>query len=168
MKSQYIPPHLRKAEEKVKITPDMFPALGSDVPARSNVNAWTGTKSFSSLAREWNQKAKLEKERDEYEKEREQARINREKMEQRMHVTHNKYIEDEHETNYDNEDYQKTETEQDDWTTVEHTKKKPELTIEEKIAKQEREIEEEEKLKQYEETVWESNEWDYRDRRSYT
>lgn len=167
MKSQYIPPHLRKADHTITMKPESFPSLSGATVVRSNAKIWSNTKSFSSLARDWDQKAKEEKEREEYEKQREEARIRREKMEERMHFTYHKHDEEDEEEEYDHDNDQTDVMEDDGWTTVEK-KQKIELTPEQKLEKQQREIEQEEKQRQDDESVWDADQWDYRDRRSYT
>ena len=56
-------------------------------------------------------------------------------------------------------------TTKDDWETVER-KQRVELSTEEKIAKQEKELAEELQQRDMEETAYGNDEWDYRDRRT--
>jgi hypothetical protein len=175
MSSSYIPPHLRnrikKAESKPLDTPavtmDNFPSLSGARPVRSNAGAW-GARSFASLAREWSDKAEDEKIHQNAMKEREQAQARRDMLDRKQHVSYHHYYEDT-ESVYDLQDYpvdQKSPKQEDDWTTVDYKKLRPELTPEQQLRKQELEEEEEKRQKQLEESVWNSDEWDYRDRRS--
>jgi len=169
MASQYVPPHLRnrisKAEE-VNLKPESFPALSGSAPVRTNAGTWTKPKSFASLAREWNEKADDEKLQREIDEQRERSRIKRENMEQRSHFTY-------HRPAYDGFVYDSYEEPEalpnDDWKDVSHKKLRPELTLEEKMEKQTRmEAEEAAKNDNNDESVWKTEEWDYRDRRTYT
>jgi hypothetical protein len=171
MASQYVPPHLRnrisKAEE-VNLKPESFPALRSSAPVRTNAATWTKPKTFASLAREWNDKADNDKLQREIDEHCERSRMKRENMEQRSHFFYSRSGK-----HYDGFVYDAVEVPeerpQDEWTDVSHKKLRPELTLEEKMEKQAKmEAEEAAKNDSNDESVWKTEEWDYRDRRTYT
>jgi hypothetical protein len=171
MASQYVPPHLRnrisKADE-VNLKPESFPALSGSAPVRTNAGTWTKPKSFASLAREWNEKADDEKQQREMNELSEQSRIQRQNIEKRSHFVYR-----EERQAYDGfvyDSYEEPEAlPKDDWKDVSHKKLRPELTLEEKMEKQSRmEAEETAKNDNNDDSVWKTEEWDYRDRRTYT
>lgn len=157
--SSYIPPHQRKPDPLSK---DNFPSLTGS-PVRSNANPWN--QSFASMARDWNKKTEDDTVRREYEKEQERQRLKREQIE-RNSVFVYKYADDGYESNYSiPENLGKEDKSSDDWKTVER-KQRVELTTEERYEKMQRELEEEDKQRELEETTHGNEEWDYRDRRT--
>jgi hypothetical protein len=171
MASQYVPPHLRnriaKATE-VDLKPESFPVLSGSAPVRTNAGTWTKPKSFASLAREWNEKADDEKLQREMNEQRERSRIQRENMEQRIHFVYREPRQAYDGFVYDS--YEEPEAlPKDEWKDVSHKKLRPELTLEEKMEKQARmEAEEADRNDINDESVWKTEEWDYRDRRTYS
>jgi hypothetical protein len=171
MTSQYVPPHLRnriaKATE-VDLKPESFPILSGSAPVRTNAGTWTKPKSFASLAREWNEKADDEKLQREMNEQRERSRIQRENMEQRSHFVYREPRQAYDGFVYDS--YEEPEEQlEDEWKDVSHKKLRPELTLEEKMEKQARmEAEEAGRNDTNDESVWNTEEWDYRDRRTYS
>lgn len=173
MSSTYVPPHMRKRvhntekkEEKI-LTPDNFPALSGSALVRSDALNWSKTKtSFAALARDWSDQSEHEKQQREIQEARERARIERENMEKRLHFSYSGQF-DGVESDYELPEEHEIQQVDDEWNVVDRKKYKPELTIEEKLAKQERLEKEEQQQKEYEESVWATEQWDYRDRRSY-
>jgi len=157
--SSYVPPHQRKPDPLSK---ENFPSL-SGTPVRSNANPWNS--SFASKAREWNKKTEEETFKKNFEQERERQRLERERIDRNsVFVYHS------HRNDYDDSEYSPVandvaSTTKDDWETVER-KQRVELSTEEKIAKQEKELAEELQQRDMEETAYGNDEWDYRDRRT--
>lgn len=171
MSSTYIPPYLRNRKtnsvpEKKLPTPDDFPSLGA-VPVRTN--AWSSSRSFAVLASEW-------KEHDDEEQIKKEAKDSRAQYEAdlRRRDEHNVFVFKNDVDGCDEsyslpEDAEVKDMPDSDWTTIEK-KAKRELTIEEKIERQIAQ-EAEEKAALDKDSVWNENagdEWDYRDRRTYS
>jgi hypothetical protein len=167
--SSYIPPNKRNTSRVVPPNPlssENFPSLGGGTPVRSNAKMSGG--SFASKAREWNQQSEEEKLQQYYETQREHARLERERIERNsVFIYHTRYEDDDDESNYSHvEDNTSVQTpKEDEWRIVER-KQKAELTSEEKYEKLEKQLEEEEKQKEMDETLLPGNDWDYRDRRA--
>jgi hypothetical protein len=171
MSSTYIPPYMRNRKtnsvpEKKLPTSDDFPSLSS-APVRTN--AWSSTRSFAVLASEW-------KEHDEEEQMKKEAKEFRTRYESdiRRRDEQNVFVfkndRGEYAENYSvQEDAEFVDTDTSDWKTIEK-KAKRELTIEEKIERQIAQ-EAEEKAAADRDSVWNDgtgDDWDYRDRRSYS
>lgn len=170
MTSQYVPPHLRNRINKateVDLKPESFPVLSGSAPVRTNAGTWTKTKSFASLAREWNEKADEDKLQREINEQREQSRVQRQMIEERSHFFYSHT-----EKHYDGFVYDAVEVPKDlpkdDWKDVSHKKLRAELTLEEKMEKEARLEAEETANNDPDDSVWKTEEWDYRDRRTYS
>jgi len=171
MSSTYIPPYMRNRKtnsvpEKKLPTSDDFPSLGA-IPVRTN--AWSNNRSFAVLATEW-------KEHDEDEQMKKDAKESRIRYEAdiRRRDEHNVFVFRNDGGKY-NESYSLAEgaviedVDDSEWKTIEK-KAKRELTIEEKIERQIAQ-EAEEKAALDKDSVWNEStgdDWDYRDRRSYS
>lgn len=157
--SKYIPPNRRETPKIVIPKQDEFPTLGSMKPKAS---AWSG-KSFSSLATAWKDKDEDEKQKREIQEEIEKHRKHREELNNQHFIVKNKH--------YGNEYNQYTEDEvrvkKDEWVTIEK-KIRPVLTIEEQIEREEILEKEERQRQEEEDSVWKTEEWDFRDRRVYS
>ena len=153
----YKAPH-KKASKLPTI--DEFPELVSGKPKQK-----TWTKSFSSLASEWNKQSIEEEEDRKYQEEMQKELERREALNSNFG-----FIGEFHRRNYDEgpiyHDYEEKpkDVTTDGWTTVDRTKYRPELTIEEKNEREIAKEEEEQKAKD-ELSVWKNEEWDVRDRR---
>jgi len=170
MSGKYIPPALRnnkKSVEKPKLkvpSQDEFPTLGSG----QTKSTFKPVKSFASLATEWNEHAEEEKVRREL-----REIMERREAEKREISNRHVFIYRQHDVEsntYDEEcdGYQSKPAEPDEWTTIEK-KARRELTTEEMFEKNVRIEEEERRLA--EDSVWNTrndDEWDYRDRRTYS
>ena len=172
MSRNYIPPHIRnriqKTEPKkeVNLSSENFPSLGGNL-VRSNAGNFNKTKSFASLARDWNEHSEEEKLQREIHEIREQSRVQRDITDRRSHFTYYKQDEDV-ESNYDVYENQVESPKKDEWELVDNKKYRPELTVEQKIEREDKEEQEERQQKEKEDSVWNTEQWDYRDRRSYT
>ena len=151
----YKAPH-KKASKLPTI--DEFPELVSGKPKQK-----TWTKSFSSLASEWNKQSIEEEEDRKYQEEMQKELERREALNSNFgFVRHNYYDEGPIYRDYEEEKPKDVTT--DGWTTVDRVKYRPELTIEEKNEREIAKEEEEQKTKD-ELSVWKNEEWDVRDRR---
>ena len=155
----YTAPHLRNKKASTKMpTIDVFPALGT---AKPRTTTWT--KSFSSLASEWNKQTIEQAEEKTYREEMQKELERREAVNNNYGFVSrfpNSYYEGPIYRDYEEE---KIPAVRDEWTVVDRTKHRPELSIEEK---NEREIAKELEAQQQEEmSVWKNEEWDVRDRR---
>jgi hypothetical protein len=154
----YTAPHLRNKKATKLPTIDEFPALGT---AKPKTTTWT--KSFSSLASEWNKQTIEQEEERKYHEEMQKELERREALNSNFgFVRHNYYDEGPIYRDYDEEKPKDVTT--DGWTLIDRVKYRPELSIEEKnekeIAKEEAERQAKEEM-----SVWKSEEWDVRDRR---
>ena len=151
----YKAPH-KKASKLPTI--DEFPALGT---AKPKTTTWT--KSFSSLASEWNKQSIEEEEERRYHEEMQKELERREALNRNFgFVRRSNYYEGPIYRDYEEEIPKDVTT--DGWTLIDRTKYRPELTIEEKNEKEIAKEEEERQAKE-EMSVWKSEEWDVRDRR---
>jgi hypothetical protein len=159
MTSQYVPPHLREKKTDT-ISPDSFPTLTGSKPQRTNATFWTHPKSFSQLAQDWNQQSEEDKLQQKIYAEREMARHRRE---QRAHFAPKKTDYDDMESPYEiveDEPAKPYVMATEVWNEVTYKKYKPELTVEEKLEKQNRLDEE---RRQTSRSVWEETpDWDRR------
>jgi hypothetical protein len=160
MSSQYVPPHLREKKPDITISPNSFPTLAGSKPQRTNAVYWTHPKAFSALAEEWNQQAEEDKIQQKMYAEREMARQRRE---HRVAFQPKKADYDDMESQYEIVEEEPSKPyvmATDEWQEVTYKKYKPELTMEEKLEKQNRL--EEERIKNSR-TVWdETPDWDRR------
>ena len=151
----YSAPHLRNK----KISDD-FPVLGSPKPTNK---IWT--KSFSSLASEWNKQSIEQKDEEKYREEMQKELERREALNNNYgfvgQFIRNSYYEGPIYRDYEEEVVEKKV---DEWTVVDRTKYRPELSVEEKNEREIAKEVEEQKAKE-ETSVWKSEEWDVRDRR---
>jgi hypothetical protein len=154
----YSAPHLRNKKTPKMPSIDEFPALGATKPKTT-----TWTKSFSSLASEWNKQTIEQEEQRKYQEEMQKELERRESLNSNFG-----FIGEFHRRNYYEgpiyRDYAEEEKKTDEWTVVDRVKYRPELSIEEKnereIAKEAAEQQAKEEL-----SVWKNEEWDVRDRR---
>ena len=153
----YTAPHLRNKKASKMPTIDEFPALGT---AKPKTTTWT--KSFSSLASEWNKQTIEQEEERKYHEEMQKELERREALNSNFGFVRHSYY-DEGPIYRDYED-DVVEKKADEWTTVDRSKYRPELSIEEKnekeIAKEAAEQQAKEEL-----SVWKNEEWDVRGRR---
>jgi hypothetical protein len=162
--NKYVPPALRK-DVGLKDTPANFPTLGS-APVRAT-SSWT-KKSFAVLAAECDAHAKEEKERVEFEAARRRREEERRRFDEQHLVRMYRPV---HETEVREECVdEEVDKVRDEWTTVQ-PKAKREFTLEElharELAREAAEAEQAELQK----SVWNDqagNDWDYRDRRTYS
>ena len=149
----YSAPHKKKATKMPSI--DEFPALGT---AKPKTTTWT--KSFSSLASEWNKQTIEQDEERKYREEMQKELERREALNSNFGFVRRGYYEGPIYRDYEEEEKKPSI---DEWTVVDRVKYRPELTVEEK---NEREIKREQDAQQKEEeSVWKNEEWDVRDRR---
>jgi len=168
MSRSYVPPSRRQKAPIQKIGVEInnlndFPSLSASGPK----TRFLPTKSFAALASEWDERAKEEK--DQAEQRKAIANQEKEQMEiRRMNIVQHKPVEF-LEPDYDDEgEAAPLIVEKDEWTTINHTKIRRELTVEEKYLRDQRLAEEERQAEQGN-TFWtENSDWDYRDRRTYT
>ena len=156
----YTAPHLRNKKTTSKMpTIDEFPALGT---AKPKTTTWT--KSFSSLASEWNKQTIEQEEERKYQEEMDKELERREALNSNFGFVRHGYYEGPIYRDYEDEVVEKKNGgSPDEWTVVDRVKYRPELTVEEK---NEREIAKEIESQQQEEmSVWKNEEWDVRDRR---
>ena len=139
-------------------TIDEFPALGT---AKPKTTTWT--KSFSSLASEWNKQTIEQEEERKYQEEMDKELERREALNSNFGFVRHGYYEGPIYRDYDDEVVEK-KTSSDEWTLVDRVKYRPELTVEEKNEREIAKEMEEQKAKD-EASVWKSEEWDVRDRR---
>ena len=141
--------------KKIDKIPEDFPVLGSPKPVNK-----TWTKSFSSLASEWNKETIEQDEERKYREEMQKELERREALNSNFGFVRHGYYEGPIYRDYEEEE---KKTSIDEWTLVDRVKYRPELTVEEK---NEREIKREQDAQQKEEeSVWKNEEWDVRDRR---
>ena len=150
----YKAPH-KKASKLPTI--DEFPELVTGKPKQK-----TWTKSFSSLASEWNKQSIEEEEDRKYQEEMQKELERREALNSKFGYVRRNYYEGPIYRDYDEEKPKDITT--DGWTLIDRTKYRPELTIEEKNEREIAKEEEEQKAKE-ELSVWKNEEWDVRDRR---
>ena len=154
----YSAPHKKKATKMPSI--DEFPALGT-----ANPKTTTWTKSFSSLASEWNKQTIEQEEERKYQEEMQKELERREALNSNFgfigEFHRRNYYEGPIYRDYDDEE-KKPST--DEWTVVDRVKYRPELSIEEKNEREIAKETEEQKAKE-EASVWKGEEWDVRDRR---
>jgi hypothetical protein len=154
--SKYVPPNKRDAPKVILPKKEEFPMLCS---TNTKPSIWSG-KSFSSLATEWKNKDQEEKQNREIAEEIEKNKRHREEI---IIVRKRQYQSDHYSPYFEDENNLRND---DEWTTVEK-KVRPSLTIEEKIERDE--FLEKQEIKQMEDdSVWQTEEWDFRDRRVYS
>lgn len=140
--SKYLPPHLRNKQKvaevfsappapeppKEKPYEEQFPALKGTLPNTAKV--WGGEGSFAEKAREWSLHDKMKKqEEEEARKDNEMVNNFRSRNLPRFHNVR-RFIEEDNEEQDDNP--KQDEKNDDDWTTVEYTRKpKKQKTVEE-------------------------------------
>ena len=139
-------------------TIDEFPALGT---AKPKTTTWT--KSFSSLASEWNKQTIEQEEERKYQEEMDKELERREALNSNFGFVRHGYYEGPIYRDYDDEIVEKKHS-TDEWTLVDRMKYRPELTVEEKNEREIAKEMEEQKAKE-EASVWKGEEWDVRDRR---
>ena len=152
----YSAPHLRNKKATKLPTIDEFPAFGT---AKPKTTTWT--KSFSSLASEWNKQTIEQEEERKYEEEMQKELERREALNSNYGFVRHNYYEGPIYHDYEPEVVEKKH---DEWTTVDRVKYRPELSVEEKNEREIAKEMEEQKAKE-EASVWKSEEWDVRDRR---
>lgn len=169
--NKYVPPALRNRKDEKRVndlkdTTENFPTLGS-APARAP-STWT-KKSFAVLAAECDAHSKEEKERLEFEAARrrrdEERRRSDEEHLVRMHRPVQWFVPVDEECVAEED-----EKADDGWTTIER-KAKREFTLEELHARALAREAEEAKEAELQKSVWNdhaANDWDYRDRRTYS
>jgi hypothetical protein len=136
--------------------PEEFPALGN---AKQTKAIWG--KSFASLATDWSKKDEDERIEKEIQDEIERRRREREELNNRHVIIRRRVHDDIPEDEFDDDDSVPTK---DDWTTIER-KVRPVLTAEERAMRADAREREEKLRKQEEESVWDDEQWDFRDRR---
>lgn len=155
----YSAPHLRNKKVTKMPSIDEFPALGT---AKPKTTTWT--KSFSSLASEWNKQTIEQEEDRKYQEEMDKELERREALNSNYgFVRHSYYDEGPIYRDYEPELVEKKPS-PDEWTVVDRVKYRPELSIEEKNEREIAKEMEEQKAKE-ESSVWKGEEWDVRDRR---
>jgi len=157
LKVEYSNKMYKAPHKKLDKIPEDFPVLGSPKPVNK-----TWTKTFSSLATEWNKQTTEQEEEQKYRNEMQKELERREALNSNFG-----FVGEFRRTYYEGPIYrdyeEKPESVRDEWTLVDRTKYRPELSIEEK---NEREIKREQDAQQKEEeSVWKNEEWDVRDRR---
>lgn len=169
--NKYVPPALRS---KSLPTASDFPALGT---ARVQNNSWKTKTSFAVLASDWNEHAEEEAAKREFQAAIEKQELDKRAAERRTVVSRKRHVDDIYEMECEEDRVEdsiwaadESKEDGDGWTTIE-SKAKKELTLEERIARDQK-IEEEEKRAQAardagRDSVWgDASEWDYRDRRA--
>lgn len=154
----YTAPHLRNKKATKMPTIDEFPALGT---AKPKTTTWT--KSFSSLASEWNRQTIEQVEEQKYREDMQKELERREALNSNYGFVRHSYYEGPIYRDYEEEVVEKKPP-SNEWTLVDRVKYRPELTIEEKNQREIAKEMEEQKAKE-EASVWKSEEWDVRDRR---
>jgi hypothetical protein len=167
--NKYVPPALRS---KAIPTASDFPALGT---ARPQNNTWKT--SFAVLASDWNEHAEEETAKREFKAAVEKREADKRVAEQRAFVNRKRPVDAIYDMDCEEDRVEDSiwaaagpNKEENGWTTVE-PKLKKELTLEERIARDQK-VEEEEKRAQAareaaRDSVWgDASEWDYRDRRA--
>jgi hypothetical protein len=168
--NKYVPPALRS---KAIPTASDFPALGT---ARVQNNTWKT--SFAVLASDWNEHAEEETAKREFKAAVEKREADKRAAEQRAFVNRKRPVDAIYDMDCEEDRVEDSiwaaagapKEEENGWTTVE-PKLKKELTLEERIARDQK-VEEEEKRAQAareaaRDSVWgDASEWDYRDRRA--
>jgi hypothetical protein len=168
--NKYVPPALRNRKDEKRVvelkdTAENFPTLGSaSVRAPS---PWT-KKSFAVLAAECDAHSKEEKERLEFEAARRRREEERKRFDEQHLVRMYRPV---HENDVHEECLAEEDEKMDDgWTTIER-KAKREFTLEELHAREAAREAEETNEAELQKSVWNehaANDWDYRDRRTYS
>lgn len=130
---------------KCELTENNFPAIGAPI---SKMSVWGGTKSFATLAAEWNEKEKLD----------ESKKIIQEKDESGTSAKHRQNIplprfqnvRRFRENNDNSERVENTNKEESEWTLVDRKRHRKEKTFEERIQQLEQKAEQQEK----DDSVW--------------
>jgi hypothetical protein len=168
--NKYIPPALRNKAPTPAPTANEFPALNSSRSSVSN-GVWKNKTSFAVLASEWREHAEEETVRRELQEAAEKREQEKRAAEERMFVPRKRPVDDiyDYEEDEDDEMALSPETTEDaGWTTIERKPRK-ELSIDEKIARQLKQEEEEKRAQMERDSVWDASgntDWDYRDRRA--
>lgn len=167
--NKYVPPALRnrevvRNEKKIVQTEENFPSLSARLPIVNN--KWKS--SFAALATEWNEHEEEEKVNRQLREDKDRRETQRRLAEERNVVTLRRRT-SLHQEEYDTSPstYINDATNEDDWTVIDRKKLKPELSLEEKVERDQKREEEERKAQ--ESSVWDNanpDDWDYRDRRA--